>query len=91
MRNFKYNTDDNTRQEFENFLSWYIYNRSNYDNNKSTIPNIVEDYFKSQDIALYGIKKLNGAYTRNAKKELFLIIGIPIISIIIALFIINLI
>ena len=85
-----YHTDSETRKEFESFLSWYIDNKLDCDSKKLSISTIIEEYFKSNNIALYGIKKIQGAYTRNAKKELFIIICIPIVSLIISLILFGL-
>lgn len=81
-----YQTDDKTRQEFEEFLAWYRTSIGRTPFTEVAIRKVVEIYFKDKNIALYNIRRLEGAYTRNATKEVIIAlcavdigIAIPII------------
>jgi len=82
-----YVTDDKTREEFELFLEWY-HNQIGKDGiSWIARKNLVESYFKEKNIALYDIKRLEGAYDRSPKRELGYAITAVVFGIIIALYI----
>ncbi len=86
MKN-KYETPDYIKQELAHLLRWYKL-KSDWDEKyqKMLSEDLVDAYFVEKDIALYGeLRRIHGANTRNAKKELIFIAcaslaGIVVIS-----------
>lgn len=74
--NNKYETREEIKQEFIDFLDWY--ERSNYKQmyGKDAYREAFDKYMEEKDIAFTGeIRKLLGANTRNTKKEVLFAIG----------------
>ncbi len=83
MKASKYKTTPQIEQEFVDFLKHY---RKNDALTEEEIRAIVRDYFKEKDIALSGqIRKIHGANTRNATKELIWVILATVIGIILSI------
>jgi uncharacterized membrane protein YidH (DUF202 family) len=80
-----YQTDEKTRQEFEEFLAWYRTQIGRTPFTEVAIRKVVETYFKDKNIALYNIRRIEGAYTRNATKEFIIVLCVVVIGITIPL------
>jgi hypothetical protein len=63
-----YKTDKKTKEELVKFLNWTKNNNISND-----LESEVDRYCKESDIALYNLRVLKGANTRNSTKELILL------------------
>lgn len=79
--NNKYETREEIKQEFIDFLDWYDKSKYNQMYGKDAYREAFDKYMEEKDIAFIGeIKKLSGTNTRNTKKEILLGIGIMLFS-----------
>lgn len=95
----RYKTSPKIKEEFVDFLKWttikhsanirdLIHGAANGRTDEE-FSNMVDSYFEEKDIALTGdIRKLHGANTRNATKELLLSVGMIFLAVIITTIII---
>ncbi len=75
--NSKYVSDEKTKQEFCKFLKW---TREN--NVPDNLDEAVNKYLEDSDIAVFNMRVLHGANTRNAKKELIMGLSAALVGIV---------
>lgn len=70
MSKYKYKSDEFTKNEFAKFFEWSKNNQDITDPDKA-----VDKYLEDSDIAVWNMRVLHGANTRDAMKELLLTIS----------------